>query len=134
MKTRSIHQIVHFPAKPEVVYQILIDPVEHSAFTGAPVDIEPSIPGSFSVFDGYCHGYNIELDPGRKIVQAWHFAEDGWPEDHFSICKFELEEEGNGTRLEFEQTGVPEFKAKAIEEGWHEYYWEAILEYLHGKR
>ena len=58
------------------------------SFTGSKVIMSNKVNGKFKVFDGYCHGYNIELMQGKKIVQAWNFAEDGWPEDHFSICTF----------------------------------------------
>jgi len=86
MKTKSIRQTVTFNASPETVYQLIMDPKKHAAVTGSAVIMSSDVNGKFSVFDGYCHGYNIELIEGKKIVQAWHFAEDGWPDDHFSIC------------------------------------------------
>jgi len=88
--------------------------------------------GKFNIFEGYCHGYNIELIEGKKIVQAWHFAEDGWPDNHYSICTFKFEASGNKTKLTFEQTDVPEDKADYIKEGWKTYYWEPMKEYLKG--
>jgi activator of HSP90 ATPase len=86
--------------------------------------------GKFNVFDGYCHGYNIELIKGEKIVQAWHFAEDGWPDDHFSICTFELEKTDNKTKLKFLQTNVPEHKVDSLKDGWKQFYWRPMKVYL----
>ena len=65
-----------------------------------------------------------------KIVQAWHFAEDGWPEDHYSICTFTFESIENKTKLTFTQTEIPAHKAEELERGWNDYYWEPIKEYL----
>lgn len=130
METKTINQTVYFDASKEEVYQLLMDADKHSAFTGSKVIMSKEINGKFSVFDGYCHGYNMELDEGRKIVQAWNFAEDGWAEDHYSICTFLLENENGKTKLTFTQTDVPEHKKEALESGWKEYYWEPMKEYL----
>jgi activator of HSP90 ATPase len=107
-----------------------MDARKHSAFTGSPVKMSKKIKGSFSVFEGYCTGYNIELIEDVKIVQAWHFEEDGWPSDHYSICAFLFEPDGENTKLTFTQTGIPEHKAAALRKGWSEYYWEAMKLYL----
>ncbi len=126
MKTGSIKQTVTFSASPEEVYQLIMDQKKHASLTGSDVKMSNRINGKFNVFDGYCHGYNIELVEGKKIVQSWHFAEDGWPGDHFSICTFLFEETGNKTKLKFLQTGVPEHKLDSLKQGWKEYYWDAM--------
>lgn len=97
MKTGTIHQTIVFKATPEAVYALIMDEKKHAAFSNSAVQMSKELKGEFSVFDGYCHGHNIELIEGEKIVQAWHFAEEGWPEDHFSICTFEFQNEGQGT-------------------------------------
>jgi activator of HSP90 ATPase len=130
MKTKSIKQTATFTGTPEEVYQLIMDQKKHTAFTGAKAIMSTKVDGKFSVFDGYCHGHNIELIEGMKIVQAWHFAEDGWPEDHFSICTFLFEKAGNKTKLSFTQTGVPEHKTESLKKGWKQYYWEAMEAYL----
>ena len=90
MKTKSIKQTVTFNASPEKIFNLMMDEKKYSAFTGSKATMSSVPQGSFSVFDGYCRGYNIELVKNKRIVQAWHFAEDGWPEGHFSICNFEF--------------------------------------------
>src|SRR5450432_1537043 len=104
MKTKSIKQTVTFTSTPGKVYDLIMDQKKHAAFTGSEVMMDTKADGKFSVFDGYCHGYNIELVEGKKIVQAWNFAEEGWPEDHFSICTFLFEAAANKTKLTFLQT------------------------------
>lgn len=130
MKTKSIKQTVTFDAAPEIIYQLIMDQKKHSAFTGSKAFISTEVNGKFNVFDGYCEGYNIELTEGVKIVQAWHFAEDGWPDDHYSICTFELEPVGTKTKLRFLQTGVPEHKIDTLKDGWKQFYWDAMKTYL----
>jgi activator of HSP90 ATPase len=86
--------------------------------------------GEFEVFDGYCHGHNIDLHEGRKIIQAWFFDEEGWPEEHYSICKFEFTGNAEETTLTFIQTDVPVHLADKIAAGWDEFYWGPMQEYL----
>jgi len=130
MKTKTIKQTETFEASAQEVYEALLDAKKHAAFTGSPATIDRKINGKFNVYDGYCHGYNIELIKHEKIVQAWHFAEDGWPEEHFSICTFLLEQAEHKTTLTFTQTDVPEHKVVALNGGWKEYYWQPLKEYL----
>ena len=133
MKTKTIKQTVIFDATPEQVYHVLIDEKKHAGFTNSKVTMSSEINGKFRIFDDYIHGYNIELVEGKKIVQAWHFAEDGWPDDHFSICTFLFEKEGDKTKLLLTQTDVPEHKAEELEKGWVEFYWEPMKTYLKSK-
>jgi activator of HSP90 ATPase len=130
MKTKSIRQTATFDASPDQIYNLIMDEKKHAAFTGSRATMSTKPNGKFSVFDGYCQGYNIELVKGKKIVQAWHFAEDGWPDDHYSICNFELEKVGDKTRLRFHQTNIPEHKVASLKEGWKQFYWDAIKIYL----
>lgn len=130
MKTGTIEQFISFNATPDVVYDLIMNAEKHSEFTGSDVEMSQEIDGKFRVFDGYCHGHNIELVKGKKIVQAWHFAEEGWPENHYSICTFLFEPEDGGTKMTFVQTGVPEQSLAALEEGWLEYYWGPMSEFI----
>jgi activator of HSP90 ATPase len=130
MKTKSIRQTSTFNATPDIIYNLIMDEKKHAEITGSKASISREADGKFSVFDGYCQGYNIELVEGKKIVQAWHFDEDGWPDNHFSICYFELEGDGEKTRLKFLQTNVPEHTVQSLKDGWKEYYWNGIKSYL----
>ncbi len=127
---KTIQQTVLFNASPMEVYELLMDEVKHSEITDSDVEMSNEVEGTFEIFDGYCHGYNIEIDEGKKIVQAWHFEEDGWAEDHFSICTFVFEPTEHGTKLEFTQTDVPDHTAEALTSGWNQFYWEPMKAYL----
>ncbi len=132
MKTKTFRQTVTFPkAKPLEVYSLIMDAKKHSAFTGSKVSMsDDEVDGKFEVYDGYGSGFNIELKPGKKIVQGWHFKEDGWPDDHFSICTFIFSKVSTGTKLSFTQAAVPEHKEEALKEGWKLYYWNPMKAYL----
>ena len=130
MTTKSIKQTVTFNASPKEVYDLIMDAKKHASFTGTDVIMSDKVNGKFNVFDGYCHGCNIELSKGKKIVQAWHFAEDGWPDDHFSVCTFVFEKKDNKTKLTFTQTAIPAHKAEALKEGWKEFYWRPMKSFL----
>jgi len=130
METKSIKQTVSFDFPAKRVYNLIMDQKKHAAFTGANVVMSKKVNGKFDVFDGYCRGYNIELIDGEKIVQAWHFQEDGWPEDHYSICTFKFKQIGSKTHLNFTQTGVPEHKVEELKGGWKDFYWNPMKTYL----
>lgn len=130
MKTKTIKQTVTFPTTPDKLYALLLDSKQLTRIHGARTTMNKRPDGKFSVFDGYCTGYTIGLEENRRIEQAWHFREDGWPEDHYSICTFTLAATTKGTKLVLLQKGVPEHKYEALKQGWKTYYWDPILQYL----
>lgn len=130
MKTGIIQQEITFQSSTNELFELLMDEKKHSQITGGDVSMSREIGGNFSVFDDYCTGFNLEIIPGTKIVQKWRFEEEGWPEDHYSVCTFEFFEQGASTTLKFTQTEIPEHKVIDIIKGWNEFYWERIHEYL----
>ena len=62
-------------ATPQQVYKALTDKTILELWTGetAEMGIEPG--SEFSLWDGSITGKNIELIPGKKIVQEWYFGE-----------------------------------------------------------
>ncbi len=128
MKTKTIIQTVKIKAPAHDIYEAFMDSKKHAAFTGAGAKISRKIGGSFSVFDGYSSGKNIELIEDKKIVQSWR-AED-WPEDQISKITITLKEAKGITSLGFKQTGVPESFFNDISQGWKEYYWGPLKRML----
>ena len=126
MKTKTIKQTVTFNASPHDVYELIMDAGKHSSFTGSKVTMSKKIKGKFDAFDGYVHGYNIELVQDSKIVQAWHFAEEGWDAEHYSLCTFLFEKAGDNTKLSFTQQSVPEHKVEDLKKGWKDFYWSPM--------
>lgn len=121
----TIHQEIKIGASPDRVYRALTDARQFSDFSGgAPAAIDAAPGGPFSCFGDRVTGRNIELVPGKRVVQAWRAGT--WPEGLYSIVRFELAAEGAGTRILFDQSGHPEDQAHHLEEGWHKMYWDGL--------
>jgi activator of HSP90 ATPase len=134
VKTRTIRQKAAFKATPHDVYELLMDSRKHSQFAGGKCSISRKVGGKVSISDGYITGENVELVPGRKIVQLWKAQEDCWPEGHYSTVTFSLAETKGGTVLTFTQTGVPVECGDRFDSGWREYYWIPMRETLEPRR
>lgn len=127
--TNSIRQEVTIEASPQRVYDTLLDGKRFSEFTGgAPAVITSEAGGAFSCFNGMITGRNIELIPNQRIVQAWRAG--NWPAGVYSIVRFELAPQGDGTKLTLEHTAFPEGASEHLEGGWHKMYWEPLKKYL----
>jgi activator of HSP90 ATPase len=126
--TKTIHQEVVFNASPERIYEVPTGAKQFSEITGAPTEINPEAGGSFTCFGGMIFGRNIELVPGKRIVQAWRVA--NWPEGVYSIAKFELTEQDSKTLLVFDHIGFPEAEVEHLAAGWGENYWNPLEKYL----
>lgn len=128
----SIHQEVTINAKPDAVYGVLTSSEKFAAMTGGrAADISTDEGGAVSLFGGDIQARNIELVPGKRVVQAWRAG--NWPEGVYSIVRFELEANGSGTRLSFDQAGHPADAQEMLEGGWHQMYWNPMNAVFGGK-
>ena len=84
-----------------------------------------------SMFGGDIRGLNVELVPGKRVVQAWRSS--AWPQGVYSIVRFELAAAGKETKLTFDQAGYPEGAHEMLDGGWHQMYWEPMNAMLSGK-
>ena len=127
--TKTIRQTVLLSAVPARVYSALLESKRHAKFTGAPAKISAKVGGTFTCYEGYISGVNVELAPARRIVQAWR--SQGWPEGHYSLVTFALAKASRSrTKLSFAQFGVPASDVKAKSEGWRTHYWTPLKAYL----
>jgi len=119
-----------FDAAPMDVYEALVDPARHSAFTGSAATGEPIEGGAFTAWDGYIEGRHERLVPGARIVQLWRTSQ--FPQTHpDSRLELEFRPEPEGkTRLRMTHSGVPRSQAKGYEKGWVEHYWVPLRDYL----
>jgi activator of HSP90 ATPase len=124
MKTKDVHQRVTFKAALHDVYEALMASRRHARFSGAPARISRKAGGTFTAYDGYITGVNIELVPDTRIVQAWRAVD--WPEGCYSLVIFSLKMVKGGTGLEFTRIGVPAKKYTGIDTGWAQFYWEPM--------
>lgn len=115
-------------ASPKTIYDIWLDSEGHSKMTGGFAEITDQEGNSFSAWDGYISGKNLELEPGKRIVQSWRtteFKEDE-PDSQIEVL---LEEKNDQTELTLIHTNVPEDGEPYIQ-GWHDHYFEPMKEYF----
>jgi activator of HSP90 ATPase len=136
----SIHQEPVFKASRTRVYETLTDAkqfdkvielsgVMQTMHLGSkPAEISREAGGAFTLFGGYITGRHVELLPNQRIVQAWRAG--SWPPGIYSIARFELAEQGSGTRIVFDHTGFPKGDAESLASGWKAHYWEPIQKLL----
>jgi activator of HSP90 ATPase len=124
--TTTIRQTVVFSAPPRDVYETIMDSNKHQSLSREKANISREIGGAFTAWGDHISGFNLVLEPARKIVQAWR-ARDWWP-DHYSIVTFELREVAAGTELRFTQIGVPPHRFDGHSRGWVEAYWRPMQE------
>jgi len=137
----SIHQEAVFKANRNRVYEALTDTKQFDkiiklspemqagkSFGTTPTAISREVGGTFSIFGGHIIGRQIELVPNQRIVQAWRVVD--WDPGVYSIAKFELLEQGAGTKLVFDHTGFPKGDAEHLAEGWKSHYWDSIEKFL----
>jgi activator of HSP90 ATPase len=139
----AIHQEIVFAAGIARVFQVLTVATEFDkaqqlsaamnsdmksklGATPAMIDARPG--GAFSLFGGYVTGYTLEIVASTHLVQAWRAG--SWDAGLYSIARFELSEQGPGTKLVFDHTGFPSAAALHLAQGWHENYWEPIAKSL----
>jgi activator of HSP90 ATPase len=96
------------------------------AANAAQISREPG--GSSAIFGAFIVGRQLELVPNKRIVQAWR--ETSWNPGVYSIAKFELTEQGSGTKLIFDHTGFPASAGEHLAAGWKSHYWDALEEFL----
>jgi len=138
--SEAIHQETIFKASPKRIYEALTDAQQFQKvvlLSGAmqsldlakkPAQISREPGGAFSIFGAFIIGRQIELVPNQRIVQAWR--EISWPVGIYSIAKFELIEEGSGTKLIFDHTGFPAGNGEHLAAGWKSHYWDALEKFL----
>lgn len=137
----SIHQETMFKASRKRVYEALTDTKQFDkiiqrspemragqSFGTSPTAISREAGGAFSIFGGHIVGRQIELVPNERIVQAWRVVD--WERGVYSIAKFELVEQGAGTKLVFDHTGFPKGQAEHLAEGWKSHYWDSLEKFL----
>jgi activator of HSP90 ATPase len=124
--TTTIRQTVTFNASLQDVYEVIMDSTKHESLSGEKSSISREVGGAFKAWGDHISGFNLVLQPGQKIVQAWR-ARDRWA-DHYSIATFDLSQVDGGTELRFTQIGVPPHRFDGHSRGWIETYWQPMQE------
>jgi activator of HSP90 ATPase len=119
------------PATPDMLYDMYLDPKLHSAFTGAPVTIEPRAGAPFHAFLGALSGTILHVEPKRLIVQTWR-STNWMAGDIDSVLVLTFWPDEIGGRIELAQINVSDRDFAGVSHGWEKYYWTPWREYLTG--
>lgn len=130
---KTIKQRVKFKAAPDVVYDLLADSRKHAAVTGRRATISRKIGGPFTARGNDVTGVNVDLVPGKRIVQAWRHRR--FPDGIFSMAAVTLTPtKDGGTELVLTHRGVPKDLIPETERAWRDEYWSNMKTYLEGPR
>ncbi len=110
-----IHHEIGLDAAPRKIYDALTDAKQFGSGEDG---------GGFSVFGGMIEGRNLELVPGKRVVQAWRAK--NWEPGLFSIARFELQPKEKGTRIVFDHVGFPDAERDHLDKGWTANYWDPL--------
>ena len=114
------------------LYDALLNARKHAAFTGARATSVARVGGRFTAWDGYICGTHLELEPPRRIVQAWWTTE--WPAGAPpSRLEWRFRAKRGGTEVTMVHSNVPASQAASYRQGWIDYYWNPLKAYFSGR-
>jgi uncharacterized protein YndB with AHSA1/START domain len=117
------------PATPQAIYDAWLDSDGHTAMTGGKAEISAKPGAGYTAWDGYISGKNLELMPGRRIVQSWRTTQ--FPEGHGdSKITVTLTPAEGGTLLKLVHSDVPDGQTSYEKGGWQTHYFEPMKKYF----
>jgi uncharacterized protein YndB with AHSA1/START domain len=117
------------PATPQAIYDAWLDSSGHTRMTGGEAQMSAEAGGSFTAWDGYISGRNLELIPHTRIVQSWRttrFTEQH-PDSKITVT---LASATGGTILTLTHSNVPDGQTSYEEGGWQTHYFEPMQKYF----
>lgn len=114
------------PATPAEIYKAWLTGKGHSAMTGSAATVRGK---RFTAWDGYITGRTLELEPERRIVQAWRTSEfaDDDPDSHLEVL---LAPTARGTQVTIIHTNIPAGQADSYKQGWKDFYFKPMKNYF----
>jgi uncharacterized protein YndB with AHSA1/START domain len=130
---RNITMAVHLPCSAARLYRMYLDPKQHAAFTGAPVEIAARAGAPFEAFGGAITGTILQVVPNRLIVQSWRSIK--FPRrDLDSTLVLAFWPDQGGARIDLTQVNVADSDYAGVSEGWSKYYWVPWRQFLTARK
>ena len=123
---KNLRKTIHIKVPREEVFNAITNPLTLELWTGYEARMDPVPGGEFTLFEGDISGQIRKLDPPSLLEQVWYFGD----QEEESIVRIELFDESGITRLELSHINIPEEAFENIEQGWKQYYLEALKTYL----
>jgi activator of HSP90 ATPase len=133
MKGESLKVSAVIPARPEAIFEAWLSSKGHAAMTGSPAKATAKAGGSFTAWDGYISGKNLELSSPGRILQSWRSTEFP-PDASDSHLEVLLEEAKGGTKVTLVHTEIPQGQKENYRQGWIDYYFTPMKEYFSRKK
>lgn len=124
----SVQHQIFFSASPKEIYEAWLSSEKHTAMTGGEARCSDKVGGSFTAWDGYISGKNMELLENRRILQSWRTSEF-LVTDEDSILEILLEPTTKGTKFKLNHTKIPQGQNQYYQ-GWIENYFVPMKDYF----
>ena len=119
---------MQFQSNSETIYKAWLDSNVHSKMTGGEAKCSAVVGESFSAWDAYIEGRNLELFPYEKIVQSWRTSdfEVGQADSKLTLL---LTDNAEGCQLTLIHAEIPEGQPD-YKQGWEDHYFTPMKEYF----
>jgi activator of HSP90 ATPase len=120
------------PCDPFNLYEAWLSSEGHANLTGSPANASDQVDGEFRAWDGYIWGRNLELEPGKRILQAWRTSEfDKSAPD--SLVEIRFEPSGKETKVTIRHWNLPA-DGTQYQQGWIDFYFSPMKAYFQNLR
>lgn len=115
-------------ASAQAIYTTWLHSEGHTKMTGGSATISDQVGATFTTWDDFIEGKNIELEPYRKIVQSWRTTQfaAAEPDSRLTIL---LNEVDGQTELTLIHSNVPE-SGEHYKKGWENHYFQPMKAYF----
>jgi activator of HSP90 ATPase len=118
------------PAGAQDIYDAWLSSSGHERITGGqPAQISAREGAEFTVWNGYITGRNLQLEPGRRIVQSWRTTKFT-ANDPDSQIEVLLQPSLGGTKVTVHHTNVPDGHTSYRDGGWQRSYFDPMKEHF----
>ena len=115
-------------ASTQEIYNAWLNSQLHTQMTGGEANCSDKVGASFTAWNGYISGKNLELFENKKIVQTWRTTEFS-DDDEDSILTIQLSEIKEGTELTLTHRNIPKGQTQ-YKQGWIDQYFVPIKEFF----
>ena len=128
-RSYNLHFEIEVKAAAARVYEAWLDSMIHAEMIGRHVQTSARVGAAF--VRGVTSGINVELTPGKRIVEAWR--NDDWRDGDYSLVTVTFESQGEKTKLILDHKGIPQYDKGHLEKGWGEFYLPKVQAYFVGR-
>jgi activator of HSP90 ATPase len=128
MTMHTFKVTARIPATAREVYDSWLDGERHARMTGGAATGYPTEGSTFTAWDGYISGRNLELVDGERILQSWRTTEFG-EDDASSRIEITLRDVDGECEITLKHSGIPEDQPD-YEQGWADHYFEPMASYF----